>query len=367
MKYEILSFTVEELIELFEKNSLDLKPPYQRNPIWTTDAKQRLIDSIVKGYPIPNLFMYKRNGGVYEMVDGQQRSRTIIGFHRGHITDSAGKVYAKTAFPNFLDYKLAIIVLSDLKAGETMENFYTLVNSNGLRLNRPELRKAEYYDTRFLHLLERISIDPTFRGLDLFGSSSLDRMNDVDLVGELVSQLLLGITDKKDGVDKLFKKDITTQRSKEVEKRFKKIVSLLSSFDEIYSIKKTRYKQRNDFYTLFGLVDQKRTTNRKVLEYFYRILVLIGENITPTNDRCAPLKEYAFHCVTQSNSKAARLERLRILSEILLNKGREANETQKAVLKYYNLPMDGVAKVGSYFTISLPLLQRKVKQPLLIK
>ena len=47
------------------------------------------------------------------------------------------------------------------------------------------------------------------------------------------------------------------------------------------------------------------------------------EYIRPTNDDCETFKEYAYHCVTQSNSKTARLTRLSILEEILIVKNVE--------------------------------------------
>ena len=40
----------------------------------------------------------------------------------------------------------------------------------------------------------------------------------------------------------------------------------------------------------------------------------------PTNDDCETFKEYAYHCVTQSNSKTARMTRLSILEDILIVK-----------------------------------------------
>lgn len=47
------------------------------------------------------------------------------------------------------------------------------------------------------------------------------------------------------------------------------------------------------------------------------------EYIRPTNDDCETFKEYAYHCVTQSNSKMARLTRLSILEELLVIKDLE--------------------------------------------
>ena len=46
-----------------------MRPPYQRNFIWTPKDQRLLVDSIYKGYPLPNFFILKNEDGKYEMVD----------------------------------------------------------------------------------------------------------------------------------------------------------------------------------------------------------------------------------------------------------------------------------------------------------
>ena len=48
-------------ISWFKKASdageLEMSPPFQRNPVWTDRQKSFLIDSILNGYPIPEIYM----------------------------------------------------------------------------------------------------------------------------------------------------------------------------------------------------------------------------------------------------------------------------------------------------------------------
>lgn len=65
---------------------IDPTPDYQRPPAWTRKQKQLLIDSILREYDIPKMYWrsVKRDDGVrYEVIDGQQRLRTIWEFKNG--------------------------------------------------------------------------------------------------------------------------------------------------------------------------------------------------------------------------------------------------------------------------------------------
>ena len=77
MKYSNLEWTIGELINLIESQKINLRPPYQRNFIWSSKDQILLIDSIRKGYPLPNFFILKNKDNTFEMVDGQQRAITI--------------------------------------------------------------------------------------------------------------------------------------------------------------------------------------------------------------------------------------------------------------------------------------------------
>jgi hypothetical protein len=64
---------------------IDPTPDYQRPPAWSRKQKQLLLDTILREYDIPKLYWraVKRSDGVeYEVVDGQQRIRTVWEFRK---------------------------------------------------------------------------------------------------------------------------------------------------------------------------------------------------------------------------------------------------------------------------------------------
>jgi hypothetical protein len=67
------------------RNRIDEQPDYQRPPAWSRKQKQLLIDSILREFDIPKMYWraVERPPYKYEVVDGQQRLRTIWEFCAG--------------------------------------------------------------------------------------------------------------------------------------------------------------------------------------------------------------------------------------------------------------------------------------------
>ena len=64
------------------ESKINPHPQYQRAAVWKLTKKQKLIDSILRGYDIPKIYLRKSPDDAYEheIVDGQQRLRAIWEF-----------------------------------------------------------------------------------------------------------------------------------------------------------------------------------------------------------------------------------------------------------------------------------------------
>lgn len=211
----------------------------------------------------------------------------------------------------------------DLANGESLEDFYSLVNKRGVHLNPAEVNKAQYHDAPFMILVNELMDLQGLSELDIFSTKTVQRMNDRSLIEELVAYLFKGnITDKRKAVDELLESTLDKAKVEEIREEFKSILDILCLLNEVKPIKETRFKQRNDFYTLFCFIAKHTELPQTVLKEQYKFLFFVDDNeyIRPTNEECETFKEYAYHCVTQSNSKTARLIRLNILEDILIVK-----------------------------------------------
>lgn len=74
------SVEVSELLLNINSNRFLIRPPYQRNEVGNRRKSSSIIESLLLGITLPPIFVYKREDGVSEVIDGQQRILSILGF-----------------------------------------------------------------------------------------------------------------------------------------------------------------------------------------------------------------------------------------------------------------------------------------------
>jgi len=349
MKYKIEIWPIMKLVSLHYEKKLNLNPPYQRNAIWTIQSQKLLIDTVKKGLPLPTFFLQSVGDG-YEMVDGQQRTRAMLSYTQDDGFPDSNEI--RHAAGEFDNYQIAVMTLDSNLSHEEVREFYVRVNRAGVKLERPELNKAERFNTNFLKITTSLAELVEFRELKIFRSADVRRMFDRDFVEELAALILYGPQDKKKIVDNIYKKDVTGDEGNQITSTFKRILDKISVLNQKILLSETRFTQKNDFYTLFSLLINLEEINTDNLVQLYEVLVYISRGISPSNEESNTLREYAINCVTQSNSKRARQKRLEILTSLLLNETNIMNEAQNDVASYFNLPME-LIKIDRFFTFNI--------------
>jgi len=84
------AISVGEWMSIYEKHELDIHPEFQRFFRWSLRQKARLIESLLLGIPIPQIFVAQRPDGIWDVVDGVQRLSTIFEFV-GILLDDQGR------------------------------------------------------------------------------------------------------------------------------------------------------------------------------------------------------------------------------------------------------------------------------------
>ena len=163
--------TVTEAYRLYRSGSFLVNRKYQRKLIWTVEEKERLIGSILKGYPIPLILLAERpqiyGSGKYEIIDGMQRLNAISSFiensfsFEGKYFNTDEFSYAKQVADegiferieedtillsrkecaDILDYQLAVTIYTAMEEEDITEVFGR-INSSGKHLSRQERRQA---------------------------------------------------------------------------------------------------------------------------------------------------------------------------------------------------------------------------------
>ena len=127
-----------------------LSPSFQRRSVWPSGAKSYLIDTIVRGLPIPIIFLREQKTDLdslepkREVVDGQQRIRTLLTFivsvlvkgfdsardaftiKKTHNRDLADKIFKdlpSDVRQTILDYQFSVHILpSSVDDREVLQN-----------------------------------------------------------------------------------------------------------------------------------------------------------------------------------------------------------------------------------------------------
>lgn len=90
-KPEPTSVEVVELLRTVKSGRFLIRPPYQRGEVKNRKKSSSIIESLLLGIKLPPIFVFKRTDGVSEVIDGQQRLLSIIGFMGEKYLDEDGK------------------------------------------------------------------------------------------------------------------------------------------------------------------------------------------------------------------------------------------------------------------------------------
>ena len=82
-EYEISAspndFNVRTLYDFIDSGIVKI-PGFQRNYVWDIKRASKLIESLLIGIPIPQIFLYEQGKNNFLVIDGQQRYFTIYFF-----------------------------------------------------------------------------------------------------------------------------------------------------------------------------------------------------------------------------------------------------------------------------------------------
>jgi uncharacterized protein with ParB-like and HNH nuclease domain len=272
-------YTISEFLERQRNRTLVLRPEFQRGHVWTKKAKSLLIDTICKGLPIPIILLrqlqsLKTLKSQLEVIDGQQRLRTILSFvdpgclpdfdaardaftvlrdHNEEVAEMPFQVLNDDYKRAIVGYELSVHIFPPETSDPDVLLMFSRLNSTGLALNRQELRNARFYGA-FKTLMYRIAFQHLkyWRDWKVFSDKDLARMIEVESVSEYVSAMLEGIQ-KKDQhkLDAIYQKyDEELPGAKNVEARFTRV---LEEIDRVFGsdLPNTSLHSQAMFYSLF--------------------------------------------------------------------------------------------------------------------
>ena len=319
-----------------DEGRLTLAPTFQRNPVWKTAQKSYLIDSILRGYPVPELYIQEAHDATgnetLTVVDGQQRIRACLEFVEGgySLTESEAPNWPDFSFEDLTDedkkklygYNFVIRQLPDVDETELRAIFRRL-NRNVVALNPQELRHATYWGP-FISQMEALSDHDFWTDSGIFTANDIRRMLDIEFISELAIAFLHGVQNKKSSLEKWYATYEQSYPAKsKIEKCFQRVLGELSQI--LPELHTTRWRKKSDFYSLFlvfaahqdqlPLTKTNRTKAQKALVDFGAAVDLeVSQGVShPTK----AAKKYADAVEKAASDLTQRVKRGDVLEELL--------------------------------------------------
>jgi hypothetical protein len=265
--------SILDLSSLYNQGHLNLEPGFQRNTVWKLRDRAFLIDSILRNYPLPAIFLRKREekGELkYDVIDGKQRLESIfmfMGAMRGRFnaraplpgSDTEGMVSwnllkRKRLQHHITGYELPVIEV-DGEFGDIVKLFIR-INSTGKALTSQEKRHAKYYNTPFLIEAARLAnrFERYFLENKIFSPGHLARMKHVEFMCEFMLTLASGqLLNKKTALDRIM--NAKSFDGRQLRKASRMVTTTLNRVRRMFPrLKTTRLKKITDFYSLAVLI-----------------------------------------------------------------------------------------------------------------
>lgn len=231
-------FNVLTIVQFIESGAVII-PGFQRNFVWDIKRSSKLIESLILGLPVPQVFLYEEGKNRYLVIDGQQRLLTIYYFVKGRFPRKEKRAQLRKIFAEhheiperildddtyFRPFKLTlperlprspnkfngkkytsleeyktqldlrtvrnVIVKQNQPSNDDSSVFeiFNRLNTGGVNLKPQEVR-ASLYHSPFYDLLQQLNLRPRWRRV--IGSVEPDlHMKDVEILLRCFAMLML--------------------------------------------------------------------------------------------------------------------------------------------------------------------------------
>lgn len=234
-------FNVLTINNFIESGAVKI-PGFQRNYVWDAVRASKLIESLIIGLPVPQIFLYEEARNKFLVIDGQQRLMSIYYFIKQRFPRKERRVELRTIFDRnggipdnilhddsyFSSFKLSLpenlpnhpnkfkglnySTLSDYKTqfdlrpirnvivkpnksngdglDDSMFEIFNRLNSGGINLTPQEIRSSLYH-SKFYEMLSRLNTLPEWRRILQMLELDL-QMKDVEILLRSFAMLVDG-------------------------------------------------------------------------------------------------------------------------------------------------------------------------------
>jgi hypothetical protein len=332
-------YTPADFLLWQENGMLEISPKFQRRSVWRTPARSYFIDTLLRGMTVPPLYLRliqdaKKTKAVREVVDGQQRVRSVLEFmgEKGYRLSKtvnapwAGKTFFQLTGEQQQQIKqfgFSVEIFKGISDKQVLEVFCRL-NVNGMQLNKQELRNGKFFGL-FKQTAYTLAFDylEFWRRHNIFSELSIARMLEAELASELLIAGSEGMQDKKTTIDHYYGKweESYPERGRD-ERHFRDAIETIS---ETFNgdLASSAFHRPPLFYTLycvvyhhtFGLPGIQRSTPRRHLgadqrqslrDAVNKLSEMVAQSKDPAAEVPAKYSGFVTACLRQTDNISPR-------------------------------------------------------------
>lgn len=337
------------LFDLDKNGLLIIDDSFQRNYVWLRKHQIKLIESILLGSPIPEIYIWNigtdsESGDTkYSIIDGQQRTGALFQFIKNEYPlsssalDSESPIFDSIKGKKFqnleTEFKQAIwsytfsirLVRTNVQRQEIV-NMFLRLNSHNMTLNPEELRNAQF-EGEFIQVASELSELNFWSDNKIFGLADRRRMKDITFISNLLIFQRLGIDEEisSTNLNKVYDLYNEVYDEKDIDKKnFIQNLTIIDKLIDDNSERKSFFNSKVHLYTAFTYfykyTIQKKNVNDSIIE-IYRSFI---DNYTDDNNinaifesKKGIIAEYKAITKEGTNQKSNRIRRLEIIIEIV--------------------------------------------------
>lgn len=192
IKFDVRDYPINYLVDQYEKQEFYIPLEYQRNFVWGNKDRCTFIESILMGLPIPFMFFADTDDGRIEIVDGAQRTQTLVQFCQNDLELQDLQILKKSngflfqeldpaIQRKFLNTSVRVVFLEEGTTETVRQEIFKRINTSGLKVKPAEARRGSF-EGKFKVFLEECVKNPLFTKLAPRTKITEDRYEGFELV-----------------------------------------------------------------------------------------------------------------------------------------------------------------------------------------
>lgn len=206
--------SLNDAVERFRGQRYFVDNSFQRRLVWTERQKVRLIETILIGYPMPEIYLWEKPADPetgqqrHSIVDGQQRITTVVQFvsnewslkaayldEANQKADSADRQWADLSNErkqSLWNYIVSARTIPNNVEDLSVRKIFRRLNETDKALNPQEFRNADFQG-EFIKAAELVANDRRWRDWKVFSEQEIRRMADIALASSFLIVLRSGV------------------------------------------------------------------------------------------------------------------------------------------------------------------------------